>query len=250
MSAIYVSRRVLAAVLIVTLALGSATARLLNPDGPADRLLMRVEPLLDAMGIDVVQGMALATPPIGRRRLSAMRGFTAKQKDWEAITAAGWTRGFARGMVGALLAVHSRDDGGPKSAVQETRQRCLDDGGDQNADEICTFVSRWHAAKPTDRVFVAFARDDLPAAKSVRKVLEDAGYVVFTYLHEADGLPWAPPDLVGACFTQAHQRYVIDSSIARGNRGVEFESHACELALDPPKRSTLGEWFESLSASP
>jgi hypothetical protein len=84
----------------------------------------------------------------------------------------------------------------------------------------------WRRAPPSQRVFVAFARQDLRAANALRAALERAGYQSFIYLPGKKNPRWADPAHLGRYFREAGQRLVLDSRAARSATGVRLESHA------------------------
>jgi hypothetical protein len=84
----------------------------------------------------------------------------------------------------------------------------------------------WKKAAPSKRVFISFAREDLPAVRKVRRELERKGYVCFTYVRGQSKEPWANAVEVGRYFREAGRHLVVDSRAARRSRGVQVEALA------------------------
>ena len=84
----------------------------------------------------------------------------------------------------------------------------------------------WRRAPPSKRVYIAFARQDLAAATTVRRALEKKGYLCFIYTPGQRRPAWANPAELGRYFREAGLHLVLDSRAARSSKGVRFEAHA------------------------
>lgn len=209
--------------------------------GPEDTFLKAIWRPLDRAGIDVVLGSASSLESSQRPRVASLKGYAPKQKDWGSFTKEAWPLAFAEGRAGVLFAY--RPEAVPKRLAQK-KTECdnLSPPGDEDG---CRFVSGWLAAKPEQRVFVAFTKEDFDTAAQLKSALEKSGYVVFVFLKGRNEQPWASPALVGEVFAQASHRLVIDTAAARGSAGVRFESLCCEPLLMPPYPET--RWSRALA---
>jgi hypothetical protein len=88
------------------------------------------------------------------------------------------------------------------------------------------FPRIWRRAPPSQRVFIAFARQDLRAANAIRDALTRAGYQTFLYLPGKKNPRWADAAHLGRYYREAAQRLVLDSRAARSATGVRLESQA------------------------
>jgi hypothetical protein len=84
----------------------------------------------------------------------------------------------------------------------------------------------WRRAPPSKRVYIAFARQDLAAANTVRRALEKKGYLCFIYTPDQRRPRWANPAELGRYYREAGVHLVLDSRAARSSKGVRFEAHA------------------------
>ena len=211
---------------------GAAPAKILDPGitGPESTILTAVADALDHSGVDVVLGQAGAFPTSKRPRLAPLAGFVPDKKDWGTLAPGSWSYSFKKGLMGALVAIQ----GPPLLAAARTQ--CEQEP--QADREPCEFVKAWLGASEERRMFVAFTRDDVAAALLVKEALEQRGYVVFLFLHDRTGVPWADPRMVGEVFAQARHRLVIDTSNARASAGVAIERECCEWALVGPDPTT------------
>lgn len=207
-------------------------AAILDPSsfGSDAALLRSLAQPLHQKKIDVILGDATAFPPARRARLASLLGFKVDKEVWASQPKDGWSLAFEEGLLGAIVAYKpptlSKFDEGCRSSVQ------VDPEG-------CRFVSDWLSADPEQRVFIAFTRSDADIALAVKEVLERQGYVVFIYLRNKVGKPWADPSLVGEVFAQASHRLVIDTSNSRGSDGVAAEQRICESLLTTRRPSKL-----------
>lgn len=218
-----------AAVLLGTALLGAA---ILDPTslGPDAALLRSLAQPLHQEQIDTILGDATAFPPARRARLASLLGFKVEKEVWANQPKDGWSLAFEEGLLGAVVAykppILSKFDEVCRSGVQADP-------------EGCRFVSDWLSADPEQRLFIAFTRSDVDIALAVKEVLERQGYVVFIYLRNKVGKPWADPSLVGEVFAQAGHRLVIDTPNSRGSDGVAAEQKICESLLTTRKQSKL-----------
>lgn len=219
-------------VLLGLLVACSSLARILDPGGPPNPTLLKLAPVLDTKGIDVILGAASDFKSDERPRLAQLSGFaTTSGSDWGGFWEDIWIDGFEKGLIGALVAVPRGDSTPPR--VQEEVERCKAVPAD-TGDVTCDFLKNWLAVTKEKRIFIAFTRSDLPVALDVKEALEQSGYAVFTYLRREGRDPWAHPDFVGAVFANSGQYLVVDSKNSRGSEGVDFEAK-CYQALMPKR---------------
>jgi hypothetical protein len=213
-----------------------ATAAIVDPagEGPDIKFLKGVKKILDQRGVDVVLGVASALPPPMRPRLASLKGFTPKKKDWGGFGKMAWSYAFEQGLAGVIFAYRPRAL--PPNLAKKQSDCSL--SGNDTDEEGCKFVGDWLSADPEDRVFVAFTNEDFDTALQIKQSLEASGCVVFVFLKEKSAKPWAEPALVGEVFAQATHRLVVDTTTARGSKGLQFESLCCEPLLLPPYKAS------------
>jgi hypothetical protein len=205
-----------------------AAAKIIDPgsSGPDAKFLVTLEDVLEPLEVDVALGATTALPLSGRPRLASLGGYVPHQKDWGSFSKRAWEYAFAEGMAGIIFAAQPNPIP-PKLA--EAKAMC---DASQAADiEGCQFITDWLSADPEKRVFVAFTRNDFPAAKKVQQALQKSGFVAFLFLKGQFESPWAEPSVVGEVFAQAARRLVIDTESARSSEGVKFESLCCAPLL-------------------
>lgn len=182
-----------------------------------DPILLKIAPLLHKEGVDVFGGNARA-PGVGERpRVELMSDFDfdirfeqlpgqlgRRLPTW--LTLKAWTEGFNRGMFGGIGAA-------PAGASTATK------ASEEN------FRSAWDHAPPEQRVFISFARPDLPESNKI-EVLESHGYITFTYLNEEGKPPTYSPEFTGEMFSKAGLHLVLDTPAARMSLGVLLEKKA------------------------
>ncbi|HEY5956547.1 MAG TPA: hypothetical protein VIV60_08345 [Polyangiaceae bacterium] len=93
------------------------------------------------------------------------------------------------------------------------------------------FTERWNRERPSERLFLSFARADHKTAQLVKSTLEREGFVVFAYLDNTRE-PWAPLMQAGTFLRTAGVRLVIDSPAARASPGVWLEQRLTRLYSD------------------
>jgi len=232
---------------VLGIAVSSAAVLDKQAVGPARDLLLSLAAALDGNGIDVILGQAKNFPAGEKPRLAALSGFSADKVDWGSLTRESWEYGFYKGMIGSLFAVKAPGKSTLKSGFEKKAEQCTQEKATQ-AREECAFVNQWINAPPESRVFVAFTKSDIEAARKVKNAMEKAGYVVFVYLRSDQNQPWAEPQLVGEAFAQSRHTLVIDSSNSRGSSGVAFEAMCgkCNSLLAPPPKPTDPKWLDQL----
>lgn len=222
-----------------------AVSKIVDSVDNPDSLLLGVAPGLDSKGIDVLLGQAAQHPPPERPRLALLNGFAANGNNWGEFLPSTWATAFSNGVVGVLLAIESdKTPEGIKKKATECKKSLP-----ENDAHTCSFVEQWLRADPKKRVFVAFTRSDIGAAREVALELERQGFVVFTYLNNATGQTWADPHMVGEAFASSGRRYVIDSPASRGSEGVKFEAKMCVYLLTPPPKPEATDWFAKFRAT-
>lgn len=125
------------------------------------------------------------------------------------LTLKAWTEGFNWGMFGGIGAA-------PAGAFTATK------ASEEN------FRSAWDHAPPEQRVFISFARPNLPKANQIKEVLESDGYITFMYLNEEGKPPTYSAEFTGEMFSKAGLHLVLDTPAARMSLGVLLEKKATE----------------------
>jgi hypothetical protein len=228
------------ALIALWIAAAPCGAAVLDPKvkGPDSSLLRSLAPSLDRNGIDTVLGNALQFGPSARPRVAPLKGYHAKDREWDKILPSAWAQAFQSGMFGVLVAVKP-------SRLTDKKADC---DITENADaDACTFVNNWLNSERDKRVFVAFTSADLDRAEVLKKALEQKGYVVFLFLKAGSSAPWADAGLVGEVFAQASHRFVMDTQHARGAEGVALESKLCEFLLTSPP--PLSRWAKMIGGA-
>lgn len=215
---------------IATIASGVPAILDADDSGPRDAtraLLSAAAPLLHSNKVDVVLGPATSRPIMSEDpvRLARLDAFVPTRRSWAQAPRSRWTYGFEKGLVEAVLAV-----GPNQTEIDRVLEACAS-ATISKEEFACKFTEEWVAARAEKRVFVAFTRENRAAAHAVRSALEALGYLAFVYLRDDGDVPWASSAFVGAAFSQAGVRLVIDSPASRGSQGVAFE--ACAWALAP-----------------
>jgi hypothetical protein len=184
-------------------------------------MLAAFEAALDAKGIDIVPGLArnLDSQQQDRPRLAKLGGFPVPKAKGASSAPEDWMSEFASGAFEYLAAF--RPASGSTASVGELA-------------DSDRFMTEWSKAEESQRVFVAFTREDAATAQEVAQVLRAQGLVVFTYLRDKGAAPWAKPEIVGRLFREAGHHFVIDTMQARRSGGVAFEA----LALARLKKVT------------
>ena len=241
-----------AAVLLASLVLaatgGFAPAAILDPEARGEErdLLAELAEPLERAGIDVILGAAADFPPAARPRAASLSGYVPRERDWASFLQGAWVEAFDEGVVGAVLGVRNA---GQVSPAERQKLQCEQDLAIRATAE-CDFILEWLAAPSENKVFVAFTRSDFEHAAAIRAALEERGFLVFTYLKDAAGAPWADPDVVGELFAQSAHRLVVDSVAARGSAGVAFEAHCCAHLLVGPRPPSTSPLMSLLQPSP
>jgi hypothetical protein len=210
------------AVLAVCSVAGASSGRNLTPFGEQDSLIAQMDQPLDAAGVDVRSTYARLSLASTRPVLAPLRALPLQPPS---VPWPGVERDFKRGALGFALAWAGLP--GPSSpTLQSTR-------------------AAWAAAPAERRIFLSFTRADRKWALEVRKVLEAAGYAVFTYLPDQDGGPPFTVEEVGKLFREAGRRYVVDTPNARKSTGVWIERSVQE---DFRRQETIEDAIRRLKA--
>jgi hypothetical protein len=164
---------------------------------------------VDSKGIDVLRRWSDSSPsPRERPILAPLQEFTSAS---EAKTAQKlWMKDF-KGNIHSFL-VGIRDTHGRPTPMSIRVPPDLEE-----------FKHKWDEARPSQRVFISFARADFEHARAVKQALDDQGYTTFIYLGKAQGSPLVTANEAGHFFATAEHHFVIDTQNARRSSGVWFE---------------------------
>lgn len=167
--------------------------------------------------VELLEDMHFGLMPIFEIR-TWMRNFFLGVKEREAAIEAGFNEEFQLGKTGIIAAVNG---GEPQSHPEATEYQA---DPLNNAPSERQFQIAWDKAHQNRKVFLSFARPDLPHATKVKEALVSKGYAVFIYLNEESGRPKYEPEVAGRMFSEAGLRLVLDTSASQMSAGVRFEA--------------------------
>jgi hypothetical protein len=197
-------------------------------EGPVHPILQKIALLLDKVGIDVCscEGRAPGERPrvellsdIRPARFSLARFSLGKAFRKEL------RKELSRGSIGRLFVL-------PASFA------------DAKAAET-QFRFDWNQAPKEARVFISFARPNLPDANKVKEALESNRYTVFMYLNEEGKRPKYTPEFTDEMFSSAGNYLLLDTADAQMSRGIELE----RIALEKQRPELIGKGVERVESA-
>lgn len=184
----------------------------LYASSPTSAVLDSIAGYLDAAGLDVRHGSVTRETEAqwkARPQVASLESLPAPPVEL-AVSADGFAELFTR-------------SAGLNQIGVETFLVAVGDAPLEAGRSIDAFKTAWDSALRDKRVFVSFAKADQKYAATVETALRKAGYVTFSYIHEAGDRPWTNSVEVGKFFEQSGITLVIDTQTARSSIGVQVE---------------------------